>query len=208
MQRIFGIIYQIYSRLFISFPLNYLKLLKIKDNDILKLNIGCGSVKIPNWINIDIEPGADLVMDVRNGLPFKDNSAEFIYNEHFIEHLEYGDGKKTINEFYRVLKKGGILRIATPDLDYIIQKYLEHWKDQDWLSWPEHQFIKTKGQMINISFRWWGHQYLYNEEDLKKLLINAGFENTIRCKHAESSYHELKHLETRKDSQLILEAEK
>ena len=55
--------------------------------DSLNLNIGCGDVKFPDWVNIDIEPGADLVLDLRNDLPFDDDSVDFIYNEHFIEHL-------------------------------------------------------------------------------------------------------------------------
>ncbi len=192
---------------------------KIKDNkltnsknfqklDSLKLNIGCGDVKFHDWVNIDIEPGADLVVDLRNGLPLEDDSADFIYNEHFIEHLKFEDGEKTIKEFYRVLKKGGILRIATPDLDYLVKKYLNDWKNQDWLTWPEFEYIKTKGLMINISMRDWGHEYLYNEEDLRNLVKKAGFKRITKHKLNESSYSELSNRETREDSKLILEAEK
>ena len=192
---------------------------KIKDNkltnsknfqklDSLKLNIGCGDVKFHDWVNIDIEPGADLVVDLRNGLPLEDDSADFIYNEHFIEHLKFEDGEKTIKEFYRVLKKGGILRIATPDLDYLVKKYLNDWKNQDWLTWPEFEYINTKGLMINISMRDWGHEYLYNEEDLRNLVKKAGFKRITKHKLNESSYSELSNRETREDSKLILEAEK
>ena len=176
--------------------------------DSLKLNIGCGNVKFPDWVNIDIEPGADLVVDLRNGLPLEDDSADFIYNEHFIEHLKFEDGEKAIKEFYRVLKKGGILRIATPDLDYLVKKYLNDWKNQDWLTWPEFEYINTKGLMINISMRDWGHEYLYNEEDLRNLIKKAGFKRITKHKLNESSYSELSNRETREDSKLILEAEK
>ncbi|MDY9922730.1 class I SAM-dependent methyltransferase [Methanobacterium sp.] len=174
----------------------------------MKLNIGCGNAKLLGWVNIDIEPGADLVIDVTKGLPFDDNTVELIYNEHFIEHLDYEEGHEILREFYRVLKKDGILRIATPDLDYILEKYSDDWKNQNWLSWPEYQFIETRGQMINISFRFWGHKYLYNEEDLKDSLIKSGFKSLSRCKLNESKYQELKNLETRKDSMLIYEAKK
>ena len=115
---------------------------------------------------------------------------------------------KILREFYRCLKKGGALRTAIPDLDYVIQKYNTDWKNQDWLSWPEYEFIKTKGRMINIAFRWWGHKYLYNEEDLRNHLVNAGFKRIVRCKWNKSSHVELCGLETRKDSKLILETEK
>lgn len=100
------------------------------------------------------------------------------------------------------------MRIAIPDLDYIIQKYNTDWKNQDWLAWTGFKFIETRGQMINISFRWWGHKYLYNEEDLRNLLIKVGFQNIIRCDWNKSNHIELAGLETRKDSKLIMEAEK
>ncbi|AUB56977.1 hypothetical protein BK008_00675 [Methanobacterium sp. MZ-A1] len=189
-------------------PFKHFKIRKFKKNQSIKLNIGCGNVKFSEWVNIDIEPGADLVIDVTKGLPFEDGSVDFIYNEHFIEHLDYEEGKKIIREFYRVLKKDGILRIATPDLDYVLDKYSGDWKDQDWLSWPEYQFIETRGQMINVSFRFWGHKYLYNEEDLKNSLIKADFKCLNRCRLNKSNYPELENLETRNDSKLIYEARK
>jgi predicted SAM-dependent methyltransferase len=174
----------------------------------LKLNVGCGKVKLDGWVNIDIESGADLVLDVRKGLPFNQNSVDFIYNEHFIEHLTFEEGRKILQNFHRCLKKGGVLRVATPDLDYVIQKYAYNWKEQEWLSRPAYQFIKTRGQMINVSFRAWGHQYLYNEEDLWNQLISVGFKSVIKYDFGLSNHSELFNLETRPDSKLILEATK
>jgi predicted SAM-dependent methyltransferase len=55
-------------------------------------------------VNIDIEPGADLVIDVRKGLPLDDCSVNFIYSEHFLEHLTYEEGRKVLEEFRRCLK--------------------------------------------------------------------------------------------------------
>ncbi|KAF5045937.1 hypothetical protein DSECCO2_476050 [anaerobic digester metagenome] len=195
-------------KIFILSHLNLLKVSKFKKNKSIKLNVGCGTVKFPGWINIDIIPAADLILDVRKKLPFENNSVDMIYSEHFIEHITFNKGKKTVTEFCRVLKEDGVLRIATPDLDHLIEKYCKNWKDQDWLSWPEHEFIQTRGQMINISFRWWGHQYLYNEEDLTKLLKEAGFKEIKRCKLNKSKYEDLRSRETRKDSKLVLEAVK
>ena len=111
-----------------------------------------------------------------------------------------------MKECGRCLKKGGVLRVAMPDLDYIIQKYNADWKNQDWLSWPEYEFIKTRGRMVNVAFRFWEHKYLYNEEDLTNQLIRAGFQKTERCNWNESSHVELSGLETRRDSKLIMEA--
>ena len=170
-----------------------------------KLHVGCGNVKFPGWLNIDVKPGADLVIDVRQGLPFEENSLDFIYNEHFVEHLTYEEGEKVIREFWRCLKKGGVLRIATPDLDLLIQIYNRDFKNQDWFP-AGFEFVKTKGMAINMVFRWWGHQYVYNEEDLTCQLIKVGFQNIKRCELNKSNYPALYNLETRKESTLILEA--
>ena len=191
------------------FPGKQFKSAKFKKMSPLKLNIGCGKVKFPSWVNIDIEPSANLVIDVRKGLPFDNNSVDFIYCEHFLEHLTFEEAEKVLREFYRCLKhREGFVRIAIPDLDYIIEKYNQSWRNQDWLSWPEYEFIKTKGQMMNISFRLWGHKYLYNEEDLKNQLTKVGFLKIMRCEQNKSNHNELCNLETRKDSKLIMEAER
>lgn len=199
-------IHQIYIKLFLLSHIDYIKAWKFRNKNDLKLNIGCGNVKFAKWINIDIEPSADITIDVTKGLPFKDNSSSFIFNEHFIEHITYENSEKILKEFYRILKNGGVVRIATPDLDYVVNKYLNDWKNQEWLSWQEYSYIKTKGRMINVSFREWGHKYLYNEEDLTILLKTVGFRHISRCEFKKSNYPELNDLETRKDSKLILEA--
>jgi predicted SAM-dependent methyltransferase len=174
----------------------------------VKLNLGCGNAKLRDWLNIDINPDADMVIDFRNSLPFTDRSFQFIYSEHVLEHFSYQDGLKILRECNRVLTEDGVMRIATPDLDNLIQKYFSDWKNQDWLSWPDYEFIKSKGQMINIAFSWWGHKYLYNEEDLEYQLKNAGFFNSERMSGSFSRFPELCNLETRKDSKLIFDAKK
>ncbi|MBA7604223.1 hypothetical protein ES703_11342 [subsurface metagenome] len=150
---------RVYGKVTLLSPANRFQTTKFRRMSPLKLNVDCGEVKFSGWVNIDIEPGADLVIDVRKGLPFINDSVDFIYNEHVLEHLTFEEGEKVVREFYRCLKQGGALRIAMPDLDYIIQKYNTDCKNQDWLSQPEYKFIETKGRMINISFRWWQHEY-------------------------------------------------
>jgi len=200
---------RIYGKMACLSPKNLIKIMRVKRRDSIKLNIGCGKVKLPGWVNIDIEPGADLVLDVRHKLPFDDNSVDYIFNEHFFEHLSFEEGLKTLRDFHRCLKVGGVLRIAMPNLDDLIQKYNTDWKKQDWLYQPEYEFIETRGMMINIALRWWGHKYSYNEEDLRRHMVKAGFREVIKCEKARSEHAELCGLETtRLDPELILEAVK
>jgi len=189
-------------------PLKGFKVAKFKKYDPLKLNVGCGKVKFPGWVNIDIEPGADLVIDVRKGLPFDDNSVDLIYSEHFLEHLTFEEGEKILREFRRCLKKTGVLRIAMPDLGWVIQEYNKDFKYQNWFPGPEYKFVETKGMAVNMAFRWWGHKYLYNEEDLRNQLTKVGFQKIRRCEWNKSNYPEISGLETRKESKLIAEAMK
>jgi len=99
---------RIYRRAILLSPLKRFKSAKLKKMKPLKLNIGCGKVKFPSWVNIDIEPGADLVMDIRKSLPFDDNSVDFIYCEHVLEHFTYEEGEKVLREFERCLRRGGL----------------------------------------------------------------------------------------------------
>jgi predicted SAM-dependent methyltransferase len=178
-----------------------------------RLHIGCGTIKLDKWINIDINsqnPIADVVWDASCGLSFaEDSSCLLIYNEHFLEHLLIEQAVLFLSDCYRVLKPNGVLRIAMPSLEYVINKYQsEGWRNQDWLSWKEYQFIETRAEMLNISMRWWGHQWLYDREELHRRLKEAGFTIIRDEEWGNSEINELNNLETRKDSILICEAVK
>jgi len=82
----------------------------------LKLNIGCGSNLKADWVNIDLFQKADLQLDIRENLPFADESVSIVYSEHFFEHLEYPDeALKFLRESWRVLTPGGIFSLGIPD---------------------------------------------------------------------------------------------
>ncbi len=90
------------------------------------LNVGCGSKYHPDWINIDLNSNSGYVIpyNIRKGLPFPNDTFEVLYHSHFLEHLQKREAEKFIGECYRVMKKGGIIRIVVPDLETIIRNYL------------------------------------------------------------------------------------
>jgi predicted SAM-dependent methyltransferase len=173
-----------------------------------RLNLGCGTVKFEKpWINIDLERTADVRWDLTRPMPLKDSSCELIYSEHVLEHFPPDQGTALLSECHRLLTPDGVLRIAMPSLDYVTRKYLsEDWKDQDWLKWPEFQFIQTEAEMLNISFRWWGHQWIYDSKELSRRLHDAGFASIRAVALGESDVPQLRNRETRPDSNLIYEA--
>lgn len=173
-----------------------------------KLHVGCGKNRFQGWINADIHPKADLIIFLQKRLPFKSNSLKRIYTEHVLEHVSYATGVFFLKEAHRSLLQGGIIRIAMPDLDALIDGYQNDWRKFDWINWPDFSFIKTRAEMINIAFRWWGHQHLYNKEELERALIEAGFTTFQFRGRSQSKFGDLQGLETRLDSTLIVEAEK
>jgi SAM-dependent methyltransferase len=80
----------------------------------VRLNIGCGPVKMPGYINCDHQEcwKPDILMDAVKSWPFDDHVADRVVMHHVIEHLP--DSMFPIREAYRVLKVGGTLSIRVP----------------------------------------------------------------------------------------------
>jgi predicted SAM-dependent methyltransferase len=91
------------------------------------LNLGCGKHFHQNWINIDFSPFDDTVIchDLRQPLPFPENSCAVVYHSHVLEHFTRAEGRRFIAECFRVLQPQGILRVAVPDLECIARLYLQ-----------------------------------------------------------------------------------
>lgn len=157
-----------------------------------KLHLGSGPQILEGWINIDnVEyPGVDRVLDVTAGLPFEEVS--FIFAEHFIEHLAYSDALALLRECRRVLRDDGVLRLSTPNLDWV---WVTHYR----LDLSEAEQVQACF-MLNRAFRGWGHQFLYNERTLRATLLEAGFATVVRCAYGESPHPELRGLERHEKS--------
>jgi len=91
------------------------------------LNPGCGSHYHPAWINLDVRAGRGVqAHDLYQPLPFKDNLFDAVYHSHLLEHLSKRYAPLFMQECYRVLKPGGIVRVAVPDLEAIAHNYLSY----------------------------------------------------------------------------------
>ncbi|MEO5911176.1 MAG: methyltransferase domain-containing protein [Pelobium sp.] len=92
------------------------------------LNIGCGNFysKKDIWTNLDFASNDKYVIEhnLLQGVPFDDRSFDFVYHSHVLEHFSKNDGLKLLQECFRVLNSGGILRIAIPDLERIARNYI------------------------------------------------------------------------------------
>ena len=97
------------------------------------LNLGCGHRFHPAWVNVDIVPATPEVTrwDVVRGIPFPDQHFDVVYHSHMIEHLRRSDVPGFLRECHRALKPGGIMRVATPDLERLCAVYLEELRASD-----------------------------------------------------------------------------
>jgi SAM-dependent methyltransferase len=90
------------------------------------LNLGCGAHVHPDWINMDLVPGAPGVIpcDLTRGIPLPAGHCEVVYHSHVLEHLRRIDALPFLRECHRVLAPGGVMRVVVPDLEDVCRTYL------------------------------------------------------------------------------------
>jgi predicted SAM-dependent methyltransferase len=159
-------------------------------------------------VNIDIDQAVrpDVRVDLRLGFPAISCSVAFIYSEHVFEHFTLEHAMKLFADCQLALRQGGVMRIAMPDLRYVVDRYLGDWKDQAWLQEPAYEIIDTPARMLNFALRSWEHMYIYDLPDLTLRLNAAGFKCVEPQELGKSEHPELRGLERRPDSLLIVEA--
>jgi predicted SAM-dependent methyltransferase len=174
-------------------------------NDTKKLQIGAGKNGLPGWLNTDYSPrdGGSLFLDASQPFPFADGVFDCVYSEHVIEHLVYKDGATMLRESHRVLKRGGRIRIATPNLrritsllekplDDIRRRYIK-------LATDEHAPENTDYQpsvVVNGFFWDFGHYFVYDPETLGRAFELAGFSGVRQTEVGESEDQNLRNLES------------
>ncbi|HYO77439.1 MAG TPA: methyltransferase domain-containing protein [Thermoanaerobaculia bacterium] len=155
----------------------------------MRLHIGSGPIRLDGWTNVDVTAyeGVDVVLDVREPWPF--SNVEAIFAEHFIEHLTFTEGLAFLRECRRVLRDDGVLRLSTPNLDWV---WLTHYKPPAQLT-VEEQLLGCLE--INRAFHGWGHRFLYNFRTLELALHASGFAEVRPREYGQSDVEALRGLE-------------
>lgn len=170
-------------------PKNTSRLSPHHPNGIKKIQIGCGPKNIlPDWWNVDIRdfPGIDCVMDVTQ--PWEFTGIEYIYGEHFLEHLTLEGTVNFLRHAWHSLSDRGMIRLSTPALEWVLSTHMN-------LAEPDSKTRVAQTFAINKAFHGWGHQFLYSQEVLTELLENLGWTNIRYCKYGESQHVALRNLE-------------
>jgi predicted SAM-dependent methyltransferase len=144
--------------------------------DGFKLHIG-GQEKRDGWVILDALPGpiVDYVGKCDDLSAFADNSCAEVYASHVFEHLGYdGELQKTLEEIYRVLKPGGRLRAAVPDLEILCKLFV-------------HPNLDTPGRFVVMRLMFGGrttpydvHHVGLSYEFLGTFLNDTGFRDIKR----------------------------
>lgn len=165
-----------------------------------KLQIGSSGRLLDGWLNTDLDgwPGV-MAMDATKPFPFEDGTFDYVFAEHMIEHIPYENGRFMLTECFRVLRKGGKLRIAAPDLEKLAGLYANV-GEQRYVDWFCQTFVpqdrpQTVGSVLNAHFSMWGHQFLYDEALLSDAMARAGFTAIKRQEVGESAFDELRGIE-------------
>ena len=161
-----------------------------QDNEIRKFHIGCGRNTIEGWLNADYNPYTTniLCFNACERFPFPDNSFDYIYSEHMIEHISYPDGLFMLSECFRILKPNGKIRIATPDFNFLLKIYQdsEHPLHSQYIDYILDYCMKDAPYqgaifVINNFVRDWGHLFIYDRKSLQIALEKVGFSRITQC---------------------------
>ncbi len=132
------------------------------------LHLGCGNIKHDKFVNIDAHPYRHLhYVQTIDKLPqFDVSTVDLIYASHCLEHFKYHETLAILQEWHRVLKTGGVLRLSVPDFEKLVQIYISHNHDPDVIL---PQLMGGQDHVYNF------HYTALNIVNLSRLLHNAGF---------------------------------
>lgn len=177
-----------------------------------KLHFGAGPYRIEGWLNTDLIAG-DAYLDLTRRLPLESDSFAFAFGEHVIEHLSEDAGARLMCELRRILRPGGVVRITTPDLHKLLAIYEDRnpvVARADYARYLDEQTGKRHErpcQILNDYLRLWGHQWIYDEEDLTHRLLAAGFARVERVEPGISEHPCLRGLERHGGAEWVNRAE-
>lgn len=130
----------------------------------MKLNLGGGLQKIPGFTTLDRQTGQEVFP-----LPvYPDGSVDEVRASHILEHFGHRAAVDVLKEWVRVLKPGGILRIAVPDFDWIRQ----HADDRNI---PIESYLMG-GQTNDDDV----HKSIYTERKLRDMMRYVGLTDVTR----------------------------
>jgi SAM-dependent methyltransferase len=150
----------------------------------VKVQLGPGQGKyLEGWINVDanfLTCRLDIWADIRAKLPFREGTIDAFYSHHVIEHLPDSLLAFHFGEMFRCLTPGGVVRIAGPNADTAIQKFIEN--DLNWFGDFPDKHRSIGGRFANFILCRGEHLAILTSSYLSELALGTGFEQICFCK--------------------------
>lgn len=144
----------------------------------IKLNLGCWHRHIPGWVHVDLcnFPHIDFNSSIDDLSMFSDESVDLIYSSHSLEYFDREYVPTVLAEWNRVLKRNGVLRLAVPDFDALLEVYELTGEIKSILGplYGRMEIPTKKGQETIY------HKTTYTLRSLKELLEESGFKDVRR----------------------------
>jgi SAM-dependent methyltransferase len=150
----------------------------------LKLHLGCADKILPGFVNVDLRdlPGVDVSgVDVTKLDRWESGSVDLIYACHVLEHVPRVRTFSTLLEWNRVLRPGGVLRVAVPDWDATVKLYRRTGDYENLLNWIYGGLEYDENR----------HHRQFNFAGLKTLLIEAGFKRVHHYDWQQTEHAEI-----------------
>lgn len=148
--------------------------------EIIKLHLGCGTIRKEGYINIDLRTDVDtvdLVADCFKVLPFKENTVDEILSYHLIEHVDEPNFKRLLKYWKSLLKTNGKLIAETPNLIGLAKRFIKVY-DEEHVTKPGYIYgchSKEGREGIFNDNHLWG----FSQESLKQYFEEAGFRDVV-----------------------------
>jgi hypothetical protein len=143
----------------------------------VKIHLGCGTEHLEGYLNIDVNPkvGPDLAMSVDCLNVFPCNSVDIIESYHLLEHFHLNQARRALQDWFRVLKRGGLLVAELPNFARCIETIGQHFDDAG----VDLSMGGIYGYPLAIDLEgdWQVHKWGWTFESLKKELESIGFED-------------------------------
>nr|WP_268747095.1 methyltransferase domain-containing protein [Methylacidiphilum kamchatkense] len=154
--------------------------------------------------------------DIVKGLPIAENSADFVYCSHVLEHLSLEDCRMALRNTFKILKPNGIFRCVLPDLEYEAKNYSSNTDSEASILFLKRTGLgqdKRKYDLLSMLREFYGnskYRWMWDYKSLSSELKAVGFNSVRRAYFNDSSYDIFKTVETesRWENALGIEAKK
>jgi len=160
-----------------------------------------GLISEPRFAQFSLVEPDIITWNLARGIPFPDRTVDVVYHSHLLEHIDREDARTFLLECRRVLKPGGVIRVAVPDLEKWANGYIRSIAESTATDVVDHEQViadllvqlvqrePTTRKLQNALVRWlervalgdsakvgWRHRWMYDRLTLRALFRAAGFE--------------------------------